>query len=240
MKSVIGLLLILLSVNFENIAQSFTVALDHTELSDTLGSEIVFEFEVTNNSSSELTIYILRVTKSLPDGWSSSLCFSYCFSQMLDSIVTNANYCSTPIAISESRTFSFHVNPALTEGEANFDIVVANFDNPSESEIFEVSASTSITSVKDIKINQGFNLYQNYPNPFNPETVISFEVVEAGNVTLDVYDVLGNQVSTLVNEHFSSGLHTLKFSGADLSSGVYFYRLRQNNSVMTKKMILGK
>lgn len=221
-------------------SQSFTALAEHTQLSDTLGSEIIFEIDVTNNSASELTLYFLRVTKSLPEGWSSSLCFSYCFSPQLDSIVTNANYGSSPITPGESRNFSLHVNPAMTEGEANFEIIIANLDNPAELELFELSASTSITSVENDKINKSNKLFQNYPNPFNPETKIAFSIKESGFGSLEVYDILGNLVSKVFEKYLTSGSYSVTYSGIGLSSGVYFYKFQVNDFIQIKRMILEK
>jgi len=83
-----------------------------------------------------------------------------------------------------------------------------------------------------------FQLFQNYPNPFNPSTVVSWQLAVGGFITLKVYDVLGNEVATLVSEFKSSGNYEIPFYAGNLSSGVYFYQLRQNNSLLTKKMIV--
>ncbi len=85
-----------------------------------------------------------------------------------------------------------------------------------------------------------FILYQNYPNPFNPATVISYQLPVSGNVTLKVYDVLGNEIATLVNEEKSAGVYDVDFDGSDLSSGIYFYKLHAGNFTKTNKMILLK
>jgi len=87
-----------------------------------------------------------------------------------------------------------------------------------------------------------FSLEQNYPNPFNPETTISYKVQAASNVSLKVYDLLGREVTTLVNEHKQPGIHNSKFSiqNSQLSSGVYFYTLKAGGFVSTKKMLLIK
>jgi beta-glucosidase-like glycosyl hydrolase len=87
-----------------------------------------------------------------------------------------------------------------------------------------------------------FALSQNYPNPFNPETTISYQLSVASNVTLKIYDVLGREVATLVDEYkqpgiYSSTFYTLRSS---LSSGVYFYRLATPTISITKKMVLVK
>ncbi len=85
-----------------------------------------------------------------------------------------------------------------------------------------------------------FSLSQNYPNPFNPSTKISFNLAETGFISLIVYDVLGNEVSTLVNEEKPAGEYEVEFSGNGLTSGVYFYQLRTGSFIQTKKMILMK
>lgn len=85
-----------------------------------------------------------------------------------------------------------------------------------------------------------FNLEQNYPNPFNPSTRIQFNVPTAGNVKLTVFNVLGQEVATLINGAVTAGEHQVTFSASSLPSGVYLYRLQQGNSVMIKKMLLLK
>jgi len=85
-----------------------------------------------------------------------------------------------------------------------------------------------------------FKLEQNYPNPFNPSTVISFSVPSAAPVTLKVYDVLGNETATLVNEEKPVGIYEVEFNATGLSSGIYFYKLEAGNYVETRKMVLLK
>ncbi|MCJ7552884.1 MAG: YCF48-related protein [Ignavibacteriaceae bacterium] len=83
-----------------------------------------------------------------------------------------------------------------------------------------------------------FLLEQNYPNPFNPSTVISYQLPVSGEVTLKVYDVLGREVATLIDEYRNSGSYEVDFNAAGLTSGVYFYKLTTDNYTETKKMIL--
>ena len=85
-----------------------------------------------------------------------------------------------------------------------------------------------------------FVLDQNYPNPFNPSTIISFSVPQSSFVTLKVYDVLGNEVSTLVNETKEAGKYNISFDASGLSNGVYFYSINSDNFTSTKKMLLMK
>ncbi len=92
----------------------------------------------------------------------------------------------------------------------------------------------------DMNLPSEFALSQNYPNPFNPSTKIAFSVPNQGNVTLKVYNLLGQEVATLLNEVRTAGVHEVSFNGINLSSGVYFYTLTSGDFVSTKKMMLIK
>ena len=85
-----------------------------------------------------------------------------------------------------------------------------------------------------------YTLSQNYPNPFNPTTKINFSLPKSGNTTLKVYDMLGKEVMTLVNDFKTAGSYVVEFNASTLSSGTYFYRLESNGFVDTKKMLLIK
>ncbi|MEG8947938.1 T9SS type A sorting domain-containing protein [Rosettibacter firmus] len=89
-------------------------------------------------------------------------------------------------------------------------------------------------------VSKKFSLYQNYPNPFNPATVIEFDIPEITNVKLEVYDILGRKVKTILDERLEVGRYRVKFDGGDLSSGVYFYVLLTNKFSSVKKMVLVK
>ncbi|HQF43468.1 MAG TPA: T9SS type A sorting domain-containing protein, partial [Ignavibacteriaceae bacterium] len=98
----------------------------------------------------------------------------------------------------------------------------------------------------EIKSPDIFSLEQNYPNPFNPTTKIKYSIptvtlrqAQSDNwVTLKVYDVLGNEITTLVNERKPAGNYEVEFSGSDLTSGIYFYQLKSGLFMQTKKMVL--
>ncbi|OGU68364.1 MAG: hypothetical protein A2499_14935 [Stygiobacter sp. RIFOXYC12_FULL_38_8] len=102
------------------------------------------------------------------------------------------------------------------------------------------NALLTATDVEETSIPTKYELNQNYPNPFNPSTVINYQLPEAGNVTLKVYDVLGNEVATLVNEFKQAGVYNAKFANSNLSSGIYLYRLQAGNFVSVKRMMLIK
>ncbi len=85
-----------------------------------------------------------------------------------------------------------------------------------------------------------FALFQNFPNPFNPTTVIYYQLPSISHVTLKVYNVLGEEVATLVDETKGPGEYNIRFDASKLSSGVYFYQIVADNFVSTKKMVVIK
>jgi hypothetical protein len=100
-----------------------------------------------------------------------------------------------------------------------------------------------IVSVDDNKNNliiSNYILEQNYPNPFNPITKIKYQIPEISFVTIKIYDVLGNEISTIVNEEKPAGNHNVDFTASSLPSGIYFYRLQAGDFIQTKKMVLLK
>jgi hypothetical protein len=92
----------------------------------------------------------------------------------------------------------------------------------------------------DNTLANNFKLAQNYPNPFNPSTMISYSIPQSSFVTLKVYDIIGNEVATLVNETKSAGKYDVRFDASNLSNGVYLYSIKTDNFTSTKKMILMK
>lgn len=119
--------------------------------------------------------------------------------------------------------------------------------NPQLSMVDKVGSENVLAKRKTKEIHyQGSNkvesyaLHQNYPNPFNPSTTISWQSPVGGRQTLKVFDILGREVATLVDEYREAGYHTIKFDASYLSSGVYYYQLKINEYVSVKKMMLMK
>jgi hypothetical protein len=111
------------------------------------------------------------------------------------------------------------------------------------------------TGINDDNLPHSFLLYQNYPNPFNPETTISYQLSAVSDVSLKVYDLLGKEIATLVNETQPPGYYNTKFSalnlksgkqGSHISTGIYYYQLQARNQesssgesfIKTRKMVL--
>lgn len=99
---------------------------------------------------------------------------------------------------------------------------------------------STVTAVTAAPLPLRFGLEQNYPNPFNPRTSIGYQLASAGKVSLRVYDVLGREVATLVNEAQGAGRHAVEFDGSRLPSGVYFYRMTAGQFTEVKKLMMIK
>jgi hypothetical protein len=105
---------------------------------------------------------------------------------------------------------------------------------------FTMNPGTAVTPIGTATVPQSYSLAQNYPNPFNPVTKINFAIPKQGFVTLKVYDMLGREVTKLVNEVKQAGTYSVDFDATRLSSGVYFYKLEAGSFVDTKRMVLVK
>ena len=133
-----------------------------------------------------------------------------------------------------------------------FNMVVIHFGNEIPGARMSVDEIRLGTSWEDIAADPNalpgqkniqpydFDLSQNYPNPFNPSTKIEYSIQNKGKVHLAVYDLLGREVDVLVNGEQNAGRHEIVFSGANLTSGIYFYKLTASNQTITKKMMLMK
>ena len=130
----------------------------------------------------------------------------------------------------ESLIYSFTDNN-LSTGKYSYRLKQIDFNGA-----FEYSDIVNV----EIEQPSSFKLFQNHPNPFNPSTTINFQIHETGLVTLNVYDILGNEVTTLVNEKKEPGYYRFTYDASGLSSGTYIYQLRMGSFVQTKKLILIK
>ncbi len=137
-----------------------------------------------------------------------------------------------------------------TDGPVNFFLVQDNKlyvggsfssagDQPAKNIAVWSDGASAVNENRVSNINE-FALYQNYPNPFNPSTSIKYTVPLTQFVTLKIYDVIGNEIATLVNGEKPAGNYEVKFDASHLSSGVYFYKLQAGSYISTKRMILIK
>jgi mannose/cellobiose epimerase-like protein (N-acyl-D-glucosamine 2-epimerase family) len=154
----------------------------------------------------------------------------------------NREFLLTPLAIKDTNLI---ISQVLKDGQAyaNFDPNDRTLSLPSgEWGHFEVTyqpVNTSGVSDEYVLLDE-FELHQNYPNPFNPSTTIKYEIKELADVELKVFDILGREIITLVNEQNPPGSYEIEFNASHLTSGVYFYQLTADSFVDTKKMMLLK
>jgi len=118
-------------------------------------------------------------------------------------------------------------------------MLTADFDGGVVKKWTNDNPVTGIFTV-DNGVIHGFELLQNYPNPFNPSTSIPFQIEKAGLVELKVYNVMGREIATLVNQKMAAGFHTVHFDASNLPTGKYFYRLKVDGQLQTKQMTLMK
>ncbi|MCB0729365.1 MAG: T9SS type A sorting domain-containing protein, partial [Ignavibacteriae bacterium] len=147
-----------------------------------------------------------------------------------------------------------HFNGALIElpnATVSNDIATALYYASDHLPVYADFVIQPLTSVKNNEselIKNDFELFQNYPNPFNPTTIIKYSIPNtvsnnistASNVKLKVFDVLGREIKTIVNQSQKPGTYEVQFDASELSSGIYFYTLKTGSFYSTKKMLLIK
>ncbi|OGU65903.1 MAG: hypothetical protein A2499_04780 [Stygiobacter sp. RIFOXYC12_FULL_38_8] len=102
------------------------------------------------------------------------------------------------------------------------------------------SSKPAGTDVEGIELPTTYSLAQNYPNPFNPTTKINFTLPVSGKVVLEIFDITGKSVATLIDSEMQSGIHSVEFNAVGLSSGIYLYRIKANHFIGTRKFVLMK
>jgi hypothetical protein len=137
--------------------------------------------------------------------------------------------------------FPANVNQLMPEQGTIFRIITAKVSTPTDTLV----VTTPVVSIKNTEIINTFYLSQNYPNPFNPITHIRFNLAQNEKVKLEVFNVLGQKVKTLVNNKLNIGQYEIKWDGKNesgnlLGSGIYFYRLKAGDYIKTRKMIFLK
>ncbi|MFA7361001.1 MAG: T9SS type A sorting domain-containing protein [Candidatus Kapaibacterium sp.] len=244
-KLLILLLLLFITTSFAK-SQSFTFhrftpAIVNGDTSFLVATKTKAVFK--NTGSINLNFTFFRILNDLPSpDWSTSMCLrGFCYAPFLDSVPPSAN----PLTIlpGQQDTLEIYFN-GMTVGMGKVIIKAWVNNNPNNylTDTFQVHLGPvgirQISSVVD-----GYKLEQNYPNPFNPATKINFSLGKRENISLKVYDILGNEVANLINnETVSAGKYTYDFNSSkfNLSSGVYYYTLKSVSFTSTKKMLLIK
>ena len=207
--------------------------------------KVIFDIEENNNGNLyAINGYQLLVSHDEGSSWitrniSSSECMSVDYSGRIYLARSTILYFSTD----EGLTW-LEMDKSGLQGTSINDIKINEHNRiylATKNGVFIGEADSIVLStLNKIDITESFVLSQNYPNPFNPITKINFQFPEVSFVTLKVYDVLGNEIETLVKEEIRAGSYEIEFNASNLSSGIYFYKLRAGDFVETKKMLLLK
>lgn len=147
-----------------------------------------------------------------------------------------------------TQNFYFSTPTVLdSDNDGVLECVILKYDYPSfMNHYYEVyNTGISTTGMKKDPFMTNFELKQNYPNPFNPSTTINFSVSTPGMVNIDVFDSKGERINTISNNYYEAGSHSVSWDGRNtagvkVSSGIYFYQMRADNNISTRKMILVK
>ena len=188
---------------------------NNVSIKETIVNDTAFTCQVTDTLDNEIYNYPITIRRQLPDNWQSA------------NISQNGKTLSSQVVETNSKKYVM------------FDVV------PDGGNI-QIAKSTATS----VRLNDNFkflkpDLMQNYPNPFNPITKIKYSIPSVGTqlgvfIRLKVYDILGNEVATLVNEKQSPGYHEVELNGSKLPSGVYFYNIQAGSFADTKKLVLMK
>lgn len=143
---------------------------------------------------------------------------------------TKLNFVQGKGTTTEKSSYSY-VDKNPVEGISYYRLKQMDFDGSSK---IYTAVEVNFETVKE------YSIAQNFPNPFNPSTVINYSLAKSGNITLKVYNILGSEVATLVDEFVDAGKHSVKFNASDFTSGIYFYTIKADNFTSTKKMMLMK
>ncbi len=137
---------------------------------------------------------------------------------------------NVPLDASKIKSIGFILDKGKNPSVTSFNLDISN-----------IAFINKITDVTEVETSvKEFSLAQNYPNPFNPSTVITFSVANKEMLSLKIFNVLGEEVASLINGEVEAGVHRVTFDAAGLSSGIYFYKLTGNSVNLTRKMILSK
>jgi len=190
-----------------------------------------------NTGSTTLHIKFQKMARVIPNNWAADMCYGLCY------VNTEVIPPSTTVDLAPGTVDStFEVTWTVpSQGMGTQTIRMFNNDNPSQYQEVTFHLRRTTTAITPISSTvKSFELKQNYPNPFNPTTNINFSIPKSQNVSLKIYDMMGKEVAELVNQFMQAGEYKADFSGASLSSGVYYYALKTDEFSSIKSMVLVK
>jgi type IX secretion system substrate protein len=225
-------------INIDLHAQAFTFirtdpAVVHATITQDSAQQIKSHGLVHNLTNQTIGITINIINRYVTPGWDSigfctwRACYAPGFYTVTEDIGPLAN-----------DSFYIYFSP-LTNPGIGYCTVRMTYQSTMVEQTFQVQADP-IGIIQISSVAKDFALNQNYPNPFNPNTKISFAIPKKEAVYLRVYDILGREVKTLINEELAAGEYEYDFEAKNMSSGFYYYSLRAGENVSVKKMVLVK
>ncbi len=220
---------------------------------DQISKKIELETILVQNEVGEKVFFVSNINLSLNDsikmhevGRKNLLFQNYGDAMNYDlqvrSASANGQFIFTHISIPMAQNSAHQIVPVWNnlQNEPVKILIDLGNDGTIDDSIFVKNQTTGVKDEGSLLTPNKYDLAQNFPNPFNPATSIRYSIPQASVVTLKVYDILGNEVANLVNEEKDQGVYTVTFNAGGLSSGIYFYTLRADGFVQTKKMLLIK
>lgn len=223
-----------LEVDEENTQLDINALPDH--LSGMWELPVDVDLIINDTSKTKTEITLTWELNKLPENWSFIL-----FDQKEDQQYDLNDVAKITFDVShEKRSKSIDIRNLIPSQRGGPKVMKSKSANESRF-ILQINAGEAVSLEEERRLPVSVELSQNYPNPFNPTTTIGYGVPENGEVTLEVYDVLGRKVATLMQgERKTAGRYTVNFDASNLASGMYIYRLRVGNTVMIKKLTLIK
>ncbi len=233
-------------IKFENNSGDFTADFAHNTSFKDVGWKYLHTLNLigmTPHVGQQMFLRIVRNDNSEEVGRKSFVIPGAEFSVSIPQIEMNHDY-NVDFFSDHNGNGVYDAPPADHTWRLTFNSATGNFvQNFTHNTNFVDIGWSDVTSVEEnifADIPNEFSLSQNYPNPFNPETRIRFSLPDASFVNVKVYDIIGKEVATIVNQNLPSGVHEVPFDARSLESGVYVYRISANNFNESKKMILIK
>jgi len=235
------------SLNAQGI--STAIALDTTfqflhadpEFYLTSGSTKAFTGMIYNLNSDSLRLAVVRTINDLPADWSSSICIdSLCLLETVDSTT------AFMMGFQDSVKCELLIN-AQSLGNGHIQLYLFNLQDENDHIIVDINiySTSNINIANDPPFPAQPQLYQNFPNPFNPVTTLRYEIPETGLVNITIYNMLGREVKTLINQTQDAGYRSVIWNatndyGIPVSAGIYLYQIQAGEYISTKKMVLLK
>ncbi len=238
--SLIFALLLVATLPVVTSAQSFSVASESASATGDVNGFISGYIQVTNLTGQTLNLRVAITNKAnLPSDWGTQICFfQNCFPPSVESV-------DGTLGPGESEVLDLTFFSGPNPGTGSVQVTVSNRDNTNENRVLTFTATSQVTSSYPAPTAGSFFLAQNYPNPFSMSktsvTNINYVLPSAGYVSLKIYNLLGKEVRTLVNESRPAGKSTAMWDGRDnqgkqLPTGVYVYKLSANGQNFSRRM----